>query len=53
MLQIIRHIWDRVDSGWIGQNDSGNGNLRPLESSLSYPMALEAPVELQAMSGSS
>ena len=35
------------------KNDSVSGNLKSLESSLSYPVASEGPPELRAKSGSS
>ena len=42
-----------MSGGWDSQNDSCSGNLKSLESSLSYPMASEGPPELRAKSGSS
>ena len=32
-----------ASGGWTSQNDSASGNLKSLESSLSYPVASEGP----------
>ena len=50
---ILNHVEGMVSGGWDSQNYSGSGNLKSLESSLSYPVASEGPPELRAKSGSS
>ena len=40
---ILNHVKGMVSGGWDSQNDSGSGNLKSLESSLSYPVASEGP----------
>ena len=42
-----------MSGDWESENDSFNGNLKALESSLSHPVASEGPPELRAKSGSS
>ena len=43
---MLKHVKGIVTGGWDSQNDNGSGNLKSLESFLSYPVTSEGPPEL-------